>query len=443
MGGILSMMNALPLIAASIAGSFRSLGGKADEVKPIRTERDIPLPIVLLGTLFLVGAVAASNLIPTGTVGRIVGGALVVLFGFLFVTVSSRITGVIGSSSNPISGMTIATLLLTCLIFVILGWIGPEYRLIAISIAGVVCIASSNGGTTSQDLKTGYLVGATPWKQQVAILIGALVSAVFMGGILLLLNGAFTTVTGKPEELPTAVAPVASLEGTQAGLDGKVYKVWWVTVPQEGAEPGKYLVDPDTGVAKYLVDPGIGGRLAYTTGGNPVKKFDPAQPRLFATIIDGIMSQKLPWGLVVLGAVLAIVMQLAGVSALAFAVGVYLPLSTTFPIFLGGMIRALVDRLLKLSSEESETSSGTLVATGLIAGGSIAGILTAFIAAFDPLNKALDFSKLITMGEHFVLIPFGLLMAVLIGVGLRNRRTGSLDPNPEDLGLPPHSGGHS
>ena len=106
---------------------------------------------------------------------------MVVLFGFLFVTVSSRITGVIGSSSNPISGMTIATLLLTCLIFVVLGWVGPEYRLIALSIAGVVCIASSNGGTTSQDLKTGYLVGATPWKQQVAILVGALISAVVMG----------------------------------------------------------------------------------------------------------------------------------------------------------------------------------------------------------------------------------------------------------------------
>ena len=109
---------------------------------------------------------------------------MIVLFGFLFVTVSSRITGVIGSSSNPISGMTIATLLLTCLIFVLLGWVGPEYRLTALSIAGIVCIASSNGGTTSQDLKTGFLVGATPWKQQVSILVGALISAVVMGGTL-------------------------------------------------------------------------------------------------------------------------------------------------------------------------------------------------------------------------------------------------------------------
>ena len=144
------------------------------------------MPLVLLGSLGLVVAIAASNLIPTDLFGRVIGGVLVVLFGFLFVTVSSRITGVIGSSSNPISGMTIATLLLTCLIFVVLGWVGPEYRLVALSIAGVVCIASSNGGTTSQDLKTGFLVGATPWKQQVSILVGALISALVMGVTLLL-----------------------------------------------------------------------------------------------------------------------------------------------------------------------------------------------------------------------------------------------------------------
>ena len=136
---------------------------------------------------------------------------MVVLFGFLFVTVSSRITGVIGSSSNPISGMTIATLLLTCLIFVLLGWVGTEYRLAALSIAGVVCIASSNGGTTSQDLKTGYLVGATPWKQQVAILVGALVSAIFMGGILLWLNDAYSTVTDRPADLPSVKTDVSKL----------------------------------------------------------------------------------------------------------------------------------------------------------------------------------------------------------------------------------------
>ena len=251
----------------------------------------------LLGSLGLVLAIAASHLIPTDTIGRLIGGVMVVLFGFLFVTVSSRITGVIGSSSNPISGMTIATLLLTCLIFVLLGWVGPEYRLTALSIAGVVCIASSNGGTTSQDLKTGFLVGATPWKQQVAILVGALVSAIVMGGTLLWLNDAYTTVTDRPADLPSVKADVSKLKGTEVGTDGKTYRVWWVVNPEPGVLPGKYLVD-ETGQARFLNDPGIGGRLNYADFGSRIKKFNPPQPRLFATMIDGIMKGDLPWGLV-------------------------------------------------------------------------------------------------------------------------------------------------
>ena len=181
-GGILSMLNALPLIITSVTGGLRDLrSGKRKLTGGVpRTERDLPMAVVLLGSLGLVLVIAASPLIPTDLPGRLVGATLIVLLGFLFVTVSSRITGVIGSSSNPISGMTIATLLVVCLTFVVLGWVGPEYRLTALSIAAVVCIASSNGGTTSQDLKTGFLVGATPWKQQVAILIGALTSALVM-----------------------------------------------------------------------------------------------------------------------------------------------------------------------------------------------------------------------------------------------------------------------
>jgi putative OPT family oligopeptide transporter len=428
-GGILSMLNALPLIVASIGGSLRALrgskgqgltdaNGEAGNEIP-RTDRDIPMPFVLLGCVGLVAAIAASNLIPTDLVGRIIGGVLVVLFGFMFVTVSSRITGVIGSSSNPISGMTIATLLLTCLIFVVLGWIGPEYRLVALSIAGVVCIASSNGGTTSQDLKTGYLVGATPWKQQVSILVGALVSALVMGGTLLWLNDAYSTTTSKPEDLPTVKAKVSTLTESETGPDGKDYKVWWVVNPQEGVLPGKYLVD-ESGQAMYLKDPGVGGRLSYSSSGAPLKKFDPPQPRLFATIIDGIMKGDLPWGLVMLGVVLAVVMQLAGVSALAFAVGVYLPLSTTLPIFIGGLIRLVVDRARKFTAEEAETSPGTMLSTGLIAGGSLAGIIIAFLVVVESLGKALDFGESITGDTRYWLSigAFVALAAALIAVAL-------------------------
>jgi len=434
-GGILSMLNALPLIYGSIRDSFRAFGaaknaaitaidGQENDLRP-RTDRDIPMPLVFLGCLGLVAAIAASNLIPTDTTGRIIGGVMVVFFGFLFVTVSSRITGVIGSSSNPISGMTIATLLLTCLIFVVLGWVGPQYRLVALSIAGVVCIASSNGGTTSQDLKTGYLVGATPWKQQVAILVGALISALVMGGTLLALNDAYTTVTDKPEDLPVVKADVSKLSDTDVGTDGKTYKVWWVVNPENGVLPGKYLVD-ETGAARYLKDPGIGGRLNYSTSGAPLKKFNPPQPRLFATIIDGIMKGDLPWVLVILGVVLAVVVQLAGVSALAFAVGVYLPLSTTLPIFVGGLIRALVDRFRKFTPEESDMSAGTMMSTGLIAGGSLAGIIIALLVRFEWLGQALDFSIPTPGGEPSFRLPviwlFGGLSAALLLVALSGKR---------------------
>ncbi len=427
MGGVLSMLNALPLIVSSVWGSLRDVrsGKRAGAGTIARTERDLPMPLVILGTLALVLIVAASHLIPTVFPGRLAGALLIVLFGFIFVTVSSRITGVIGSSSNPISGMTIATLLLTCLIFLLLGWVGPEYRITALSIAGIVCIASSNGGTTSQDLKTGFLVGATPWKQQISILVGALISAVFMGGTLLLLNWAYTTVSDDPKELPTVKAPAADLGGSVVAADGKTYRTWWVVTPQPGVLPGKYLVD-DAGQAHYLIDSGIGGRLTKTASGTPIQKFNPPQPRLFATLIEGIMAQRLPWGLVILGAVLAIVMQLAGVSALAFAVGVYLPLATTLPIFIGGALRGVVDRLRGLTPEESETSPGTLMSTGLIAGGSLAGIITALLVVFEKFGKKIDFSKEIAgSDERVYLVPmiyaFGAMALALFAVALAGK----------------------
>jgi putative OPT family oligopeptide transporter len=432
-GGILSMINALPMIVASLTGSLRDLrsGGAAGEESVPRTERDLPITVVLFGSLGLVLAIAASSLIPTDLPGRLIGGVMIVLFGFLFVTVSSRITGVIGSSSNPISGMTIATLLLTCLIFVVLGWIGPEYRLTALSIAGVVCIASSNAGTTSQDLKTGFLVGATPWKQQIAILVGALTSAVVMGLTLLLLNGAYTTYADDAAELPKEKAAAGEIRGTDIGPDGKSYGVWRVVNPRPGVQPGDYLVD-ESGQSHYLRDPGIGGRMTKTAAGNDIRKFNPPQPRIFATLIEGIMAQRLPWGLVVLGAVLAIVMQLAGVSALAFAVGVYLPLATTFPIFVGGVLRGLVDRARRFTPEEAETSPGTLMSTGLIAGGSLAGIFIALLVVFEEFRTKIDFSKTPT-GETRYFVPaiyaFGVLAAFLLVVGLVGKVTVAQAPD--------------
>jgi putative OPT family oligopeptide transporter len=420
-GGIISMCRALPLIIASLAGGLKALRSGEGGEKEGRTQRDLPIWVVGVGSLALVAAIATSDLIPTNHLGRVVGAAMILVFGFLFVTVSSRITGEIGSSSNPISGMTIATLLLTCLIFVLLGWMGEQYRVAALSIAAIVCIASSNGGTTSQDLKTGFLVGATPRAQQLAIVVGAVTSALVIGLTLLFLNGVYTDVTDDPQYLPRVNAPLAELTQSESH-EGKEYKVWWVTKPVPGAELGRYLVDPQSGKPVYRVDPGIGGIVKTRKDGSPAEKFTPPQPALFAVIIDGILTQKLAWVLVILGASLAVVMQLSGVSALAFAVGVYLPLATTMPIFIGGLIRGLVDRVHRMSDEESDSSPAVLLSSGLIAGGSIAGILIALLAVAPSIGRALNLSRYFP--KDWVeqpgpgLMAFAFLAAVLLYVGL-------------------------
>ncbi|SIO64941.1 putative oligopeptide transporter, OPT family [Singulisphaera sp. GP187] len=424
-GGIISLFQALPLIVSSIGSGLRDIrlskrGGAAEQAQ--RTDRDLPLWMVGLGSIALVAAIASTHLMPTDLPGRLVGAAMVVLFGFLFVTVSSRLTGEIGSSSNPISGMTVATLLLTCLIFVLMGWVGPSYRLAALSIAGIVCIAASNGGTTSQDLKTGFLVGATPRSQQISILVGALTSAVVIGFTLLLLNDASTVTTGRAEYLPTAKVDVATLTETTTYQD-QSYHVWRVVNPIPGAQPGKYLVD-DQGQARFLIDPAINGRVDTRDDGSKVVKYDAPKATLMALIIDGIMTGKLPWNLVLIGVFIAIVMHLAGVPALAFAVGVYLPFSTSAPIFVGGLVRAVVDKIKRTPAEESDSSPAVLLSSGYIAGGAIAGILIATLAIIPQASKLLDLSTRLpahwngSPWPSIVAFSFMTLVLFLVGIGV-------------------------
>lgn len=418
-GGFISLLKSLPLIAASFLSGVRDMRGRAGNGR-LRTERDLPIWLVGLGSVLLIGAIASSSLIPTDTTGRVVGGVLIVLLGFLFVTVSSRLTGEIGSSSNPISGMTIATLLATCGVFWALGWIGPDYRLAALCIAAVVCIASSNGGTTSQDLKTGFLVGATPWAQQVAILVGALTSAVVIGFTLLLLYQGATIYTAKPENLPKPGTPVPVEKLTQTETyEGVTYKVWVVN-PTEATPDipaGRYLVGDDNQV-KFLQDSAFSDRITERDDGTKVTKLqNPPQASLFALIINGIMSNELPWGLVIFGVFLAVAAQLAGVSPLAFAVGVYLPLSTTFPIFLGGLTRAGVDRWRKTPPEESDTTPGIMLSSGYIAGGAIAGILITLILnleSFSGVKSLLDLSRVLPAAWEASQLPTAISFAGLI-----------------------------
>jgi len=365
--------------------------------------------------------------------------------------VSSRLTGEIGSSSNPISGMTVATLLLTCLVFLMLGWTGPSYYVTALSVGAIVCIASSNGGTTSQDLKTGFLVGATPRNQQIAIIIGALLSAVLLGPVLLQLNEAATVyvpriskervegVTGDTlrdvENFPAAMrVDPATLTGKKT-YEGKEYLVWYKQSLDDGPV-GQYLVDAG-GTPVYLVDPGINGTHRRTPDGlRQVAKFDAPKATLMSYIIKGILNHQLPWSLVLLGVMIALVLEMSGVPSLAFAVGVYLPLSSSSPIFIGGMVRWLGDLYVRkkhagktLTEEqltaEGDKSPGVLLASGYIAGGAIAGIVIAFMAGIMG-----DFTERITTwstlnnpffagprADLLSMIPFVLLIVLLYLVG--------------------------
>lgn len=422
-GGIVSLVRSLPTIYHSFIAGFASIkaSGTGEKKKVVlRTEKDISIKWVVFGILGLILALALTPMLHIGFFGAI----LMMIFGFLFVTVSSRVTGEVGSSSNPISGMTVATLLLTCLVFLFLGWIGPEYRVAALSIAAVVCIASSNAGTTAQDLKTGYIVGATPRAQQIGILIGSLTSAAAIGYTLLLLNNA-STIYHKVDfpGFTVDVSKIQSrekLKGSDANRDPGEYASVHFDEPRGEVPAGRYLVDPE-GHLKYLVDPGINGVLKTRDDGTPVAKYEAPKARLMSLIIDGILTQKLPWGLVLLGVFISLTMELCGVSSLVFAVGVYLPLSSSTPIFFGGLIRWLAERSKRRSKTETESDSSpaVLLSSGLIAGGSIAGITLAIISINDRWRSAMDFSAVFpySADQLFPYIPFAAMGLLVLATG--------------------------
>jgi len=319
--GLITLARTVPTIITSFRESVKDFGAAGNAPAAARTDRDMPLTVVLVGSLLLaIFLVVAPG---TPTQGNVLAAILVVLFGFFFVTVSSRITGLIGNSSNPISGMTIATLILTCTIFVGVGWVGNDYAPIALGVGAVVCIAAAIAGATSQDLKTGFIVGATPIYQQIGLVIGVVTAAFVIG---------LTTL--------------------------------------------------------YLHDVMVIG-----SGSLPAP-----QATLMSTIIRGLLSQNLPWGLVLVGVFISVTLELCGIRSLSFAVGSYLPIATTAPIFVGGLVRWWVERKSNQQGE-SEISSGTLFSSGLIAGGSLAGILYAGLFGRNLLSAADD-------AETVGLVPF-------------------------------------
>ena len=416
--GIISLARSLPTIVHGLKSGLADLRGSSTGLNGgPRTDQDLSMKYVIIGAIILLAAIMLSPslglFILDNPVVSILGALLILILGFLFVTVSSRLTGEVGSSSNPISGMTVATLLFTCLVFLALGWTASDpYFVTALSIGGIVCIAASNGGTTSQDLKTGFWVGGTPRNQQIAILIGALASALVLGPLLLFLNDNGTYYQKvDPAGFPAGFVVTEDklfrqdnqlqkehVKHGQFTTDTAEYMVWQNTEPEKGPI-GKYLVNTQ-GQPVYLVDPAINGVVKEDENGNKLTRYDAPKATLMSYIIKGVLGQDLPWGLVLIGAMIAIMLEVVGVPSLAFAVGLYLPIATSMPIFIGGVIRKIVDVYLKkklaskkLTEEEivaeTDKSHGVLMASGYIAGAAVAGILFA-IFAFLPALEAIS-----------------------------------------------------
>lgn len=328
-GGFITLIKTIPTIVSSFSESIKSLKDKS-EGGVLRTERDLSFKVVIVGSIILIGVIAIlpSQIIPGDSIWqKLLIGVLIIMFGFFFVTVASRIVGLVGSSNSPISGMTIATLMGTCLIFTSVGWSGQFFEPLALVVGGMICIAAANAGATSQDLKTGYIVGATPKYQQLALFIGAIVSSIAIGYVI------------------------------------------------------KVLDTPTADMAAQGITHAIGS-----------DKYAAPQATLMATLAKGILSYNLDWQFVMVGVFIAVMIELCGIKALAFAIGLYLPLSTTLPIFVGGAIKGIVDWRAEKKGEvkaDDDLGKGSLFATGLIAGGALAGVIVALLSVDDTIFKAL------------------------------------------------------
>jgi len=416
--GLITLLKTMPTIVSALQASVKQLGAGKSERSNLRTEDDLPLSVTVGGSVLLIlmmWVFLTFKPVPgaqTSLFANIVASIFVVVFGFLFVTVSSRITGLIGSSANPVSGMTIATLMATSAIFLALGWTAPAFGALVLTIGGVVCIASSNAGDTSQDLKTGFLIGATPKAQQAALLIGVTISTFAVGYTLTVMNKGleeFRPLTKQVDihSLPPGVSieethgqktferdrfSYRDAQGQTVTLPGRDYYVL-NSINSTDIASGKYLYNPKTGQIEVQWIQGIGSERAPAP-----------QAQLMSTVINGILTRKLPWGLVMLGVFLVVVVELLGIRSLAFAVGAYISIGTTLAIFAGGAVRWMVDSAAKRAGEtpaESEVSPGSLFASGLIAAGGImglAGIGVKLVAGADKPNPLDISSRLPALG---------------------------------------------
>ena len=374
--GLITLIKTMPTIFAALTAGLKDVRAQHAEMPAAsRTERDLSMRVVIVGSIVIMAMVWALlkfKPIPgaqSGAFADLMAALFIIVFGFLFVTVASRISGLIGNSSNPISGMTIATLMATCAVFLVVHWTANSYAVLALTIGGVVCIAAAIAGATSQDLKTGYLVGATPAKQQIALVIGVLVSSFAIGATLILMNVGLAQY--KPMQIALDINHLPTgVEDQQDNYvhDGKTY-VLVNAIGSSEIPDGKYLYDPGTKQIEVQWEQGIGSAKAAAP-----------QARLMATVISGILNRRLPWRLVFLGVFLVIAIEILGVRSLPFAVGSYISIGTTMAMFAGGLVRWLAERgVEKKEGAESEVSPGSLYSSGLIAAGGVFGLLAIVI----------------------------------------------------------------
>jgi putative OPT family oligopeptide transporter len=369
--GLITLLRTLPTIISALRAGLKDVRGEGagQSGASSRIDRDVPMRWVIVGSIVIIAMMwVLLTFHPmqgaqTQWYQNLLAGVFVVVFGFLFVTVAGRISGLLGNSSNPVSGMSIATLMATCAIFFVAGWTAPNYAVLALMIGGVVCTAAAIAGATSQDLKTGYLVGATPFWQQMGLLIGVTVSTIAIGATLNLMN------KGLEKYLPTQIG--VNLQALPSGVkverdtftyQGKSYALI-NSLGSHEIPDGEYLYDPGTRQIEFQWAQGIGSDKAPAP-----------QARLMATVINGILNQRLPWRLVLMGVTLVIAVEILGVRSLAFATGMYISIATTAAMFAGGLIRSLVEATTKKKGE-SEASPGALYSSGLIAAGGVFGLL--------------------------------------------------------------------
>ncbi|MBD3180050.1 MAG: oligopeptide transporter, OPT family [Candidatus Latescibacteria bacterium] len=407
-GGVINLFKALPTIIHSFRESFAEMRTpEAAASSTSRISRDLPISFVAggIGLAFVVIFLLLTLIIHPGHIfGNFLASILIIVFGFFFATVSARLVGEIGVSSNPTSGMTIATLMITSLIFLAVGWAGGIYTAVVLMVGAVVCICASNAGNVSQALKTGYLIGCTPRKQEYGYTIGAFAAIFLVGATLIVLNNAFTveeTITD-----PSFTIPEQAVSEKVIEHKGGQYQVYGM--PGTGE---KFLVDQDNPRHIIRREAGIGS-----------SKLPAPQARLMATVIDGVLNRRLPWVLVLMGICLTIGMELCGVSTLPFAVGVYLPLWITTPIFTGGIIRWGVEKFSRTGNASDKSGTGMLFGSGLIAGGALGGLLYAILVAFGVDSFLAVGPRILgslTEKSWFSMIFFAIMCIMLIRTAVR------------------------